>query len=522
MSELDREKKIIRFTCVNLFILFFSVYLLTAPGMNFFDIDASQMRIQVAKSIVERADISVAEGVGIIGDDGRKYSWLGIGTTIIAIPFYIIGKSIGIPEFAILIMNLLFGAAAPIIIFLFCISLGYSRRTSFLVSIFYGFGTMAWPLAKQPFDHTIETFLILLSVYFMYSYVIHRKISRLLFSSIALGFAFITRATSVLVMPPLFILMIISLSKQSDFKATLKLMTKNIVLLSLTLLPFLCLFFWYNYYRFGSVLETGYQLMSTSTGIDYFSKTSIFTGLNGLLISPGKGIFYYSPIAILFFISIKSFMKKHLWLSVSFILIMLSYVLFYSKYIYWHGDFAWGPRYLLVITPFLIIPIAELLESRIWSKKKLLRVAICLIFILALIIQIAAVSVDFQKYFINLIIDQKITVIQGRGVPLIFVPPDETYFNWYKSPLLTQFKFIYEMTKNMKCIKYSEKLGNETVCEKIYTEPSLNIFDFWWVYMYFEDASYSVLLMALILLFIAIYYAGRAWKFSSRGYKCQN
>jgi hypothetical protein len=280
-------------------------------------------------------------------------------------------------------------------------------------------------------------------------------------------------------------------------------------------LPFLCVFLWYNYYRFGSIFETGYHLMAEHLGVDFFTGTQVLSGLSGFLISPGKGFFFYSPIAILFFFSIKSFLKQHLELGVSFILLILSYLFFLSKYIYWHGDFAWGPRYIFVLTPFFIIPIGALFDCLISQQKKLLKSVVCLLFTLSLIIQIAAISVDFQKYYTNLKLQGKITVIQGDGVPPILVPPAETYYNWNKSPLLMQFKFIHEIAEGIKNYRYVERPDNATDAKKIRVTPIMNIFDFWWLYEYCLYGSAWGFAVALVLFLIAIYTALKLWKLTS-------
>jgi 4-amino-4-deoxy-L-arabinose transferase-like glycosyltransferase len=514
MSELNKEKKTIRFIALNLFILFLSIYLLTAPGVNFYYTDTSVMRLQVAKSIIERLDVSVPEGLR--GADGRDYSWFGIGSALLAIPFYIIGKLIGVPAIAISIMNQLFGAATIVLVFLFSSSLGYSRRASLLVAIFYGLGTMAWSLAKQPFDNTIETFFVLFSVYSMHLYVIHRRISHILLSAISLGIAFIARATSILVIPPLFILTVLYQVKKTDLKVITRNLFRDISLFSLAFFPFLGFSLWYNYYRFGSIFETGYQLIAAHTGIHLFTGTSLLRGLSGFLISPGKGFFYYSPIAILFFFSIKSFIKKHAEIGIPFILIMLSYLLFLSKYVYWHGDWTWGPRYLLVVTPFLIIPTADLFDSYAWQKKSFLKSLAYMIFGLSLVIQIAAVSVDFKNYFLNLQIEEKIkfTGTYVDGVMPTFQPPAETYFNWHRAPILAQFKFIYTIARDIKDYRYSPPPDNATSAEKIKANLHMNVFDFWWLYNYFIDRSYSGFIMALLLLLLAIYTATRLRRLS--------
>lgn len=504
-----------RFIAFNLFVFFTSVYLLTASGLNFHYTDASRLRIEVVRSIVERLDLSVTGNIGIIGDDGRECSWVGLGSALLAVPFYIAGKLTGAPENAVSVMNQLVGAATVVLVFFFSISLGYSRRVSLLVSIFYGLGTLAWPQAKHPFDHPVETFFVLLSVYFMYLYTVNKKkFSRLLFSAFSLGIAFITRPTSILVMPSLSILIIGYYLRVSGFKETTRLIARDAVLFSMAFIPFLGLSLWYNHYRFGSVFETGYSLMATRAGINFFTGTSLLTGVSGFLISPAKGFFYYSPVAILFFFSIRSFIKKHPGLGVSFIFIMLSYLLFLSKNIYWHGDWAWGPRYILVITPFLIIPIAELFDSDTWREKNLLRVVVYSILAVSLVIQIAAVSVDFNKYFVNLQIEEnvKFTVAQGDGIQPIVEPPIGTYFNWHRSPLLSQFRFIYEIAGKIKDYKYLEPPEDATLVEKIKTDPIINVFDFWWLYKYFKDGSHYGFILALLLVLVAIYSATKIWK----------
>lgn len=506
---------VVKYIAFNLFAFFVSVYLFSASGNNICETDASQARYLVTRSIVEKFDLSIPDGLGVRGADGRDYSWFGIGYSALAIPFYFAGKLASVnPENVVSIMNQLFGASTAVLVFLFSISLGYSRRTSLSVAIFYGLGTMAWPLAKQPFDHTVETFFILLSIYFIYLYIVDKKVSHLMFSAVFLGVAFITRPTSILVIPSLFILIIVYYSKQSAFKTTVRLMARDVVLFSLAFLPFIGLSLWYNYYRFGSIFETGYSLIAARTGVDFFTGTLLLTGISGFLISPGKGFFYYSPVAILFFFSIKPFIKKHPELGISFIFIMISYLLFLSKNLNWHGDWAWGPRYILVITPFLIIPIAELFDSETWLKKNLLRVFVYFIFAVSLVIQTAAVSVDFQKYFLNLRFEKKIefTVANGDGVQTIVEPPSETYFSWYKSPILAQFRFIYKTAGDMKDYKYSEPPENATLAEKIKTEPIINVFDFWWVYNYYLNGSYSGFIVAILLLMVTIYSASRLWK----------
>ena len=512
MIKTTQENKRVRFIAFYLFIFFFSIYLLTAAGLNFFHMDASILRIQVTKSIVDGSDLSVSDGLR--GTDGKYYSWMGIGSSLLAVPFYLLGKLTGRPEITISIMNQFTSAATVVLVFLFTITLGYSNRTSIFISVFYGLGTIAWPLSKHPFDYPIATFFILLAIYFMYLYVAGKKSSYLMISAVSFGVAFITRTNSILALPSIFLLMIISLLKCPDFKATVKLTLRNVILFSIAFLPFLGIFFWYNHYRFGSIFETGYQLMAQRLGFDLFSGTTFLTGLSGLLMSPGKGFFYYSPIAILFFFTIGYFSKKHLEIALCFICLILTYILFHSNYMFWHGDWAWGPRHISMITPFLMIPLAELFSSNAWIKIKLLRAIVYSIFIFSFIIQIAAVSVDFQKYFNDLRIENKVkfTETYRDGVIPFIQPPLNTYFDWHKSPIRAQFKFIYKMATGIKDYRYSKLPNNASKAEKIMASPYMNVFDFWWLYEYFLYGSYWGFIAALLLLLTALYSCSRLCK----------
>jgi hypothetical protein len=514
------EKRKVRFIALNLFLFFICIYFLTTSGPGFYHgYDLWQLRLEVIKSIIERFDVAVPEGIGIIGVDGRAYSLDSIGSVILALPGYLAAQVIGIPPgIVISAMNQFFGSGTVVLVFLFCVSLKYAIRTSLFVSIFYGLGTIAWPLVKQPFDHTIETFFILLSIYLICLYVKDKKLPLLILSAFSLGFSFLTRPTSVLMIIPLFIVIASSYHRGSSWRERVILLGRDGIFYFVALVPFLFIFLWYNHYRFGSVFEAGYFLKAERLGIDFFTGTPLFTGLGGLIIGSGKGFFYYSPVALLFFFSIKSFLKKYHAIGISFILIIISYLLFLSRNIYWHGDWAWGPRYLLVITPYFLIPIAEIFEFRIWKNKKFLRVLVYLIFVMSIVIQIAAVSVDYRKYFFNLYSEEDIefVIIRGNGVQSIHEPPSEIYFDWHKSPILSQFIFIGEITKGIKNYRYTSLPADATAYEKMKANPIMNIFDFWWLYSYFLNRSYTGIIVALVLFFIAIYTALKMWKLTCK------
>jgi hypothetical protein len=518
MPEVLLKARKVRLTAIYVFAFVTCIYFLSISKIHV--VDQFIQRNQVAISIVERIELSIPESsYSIGGRDGRTYSLYGLGWAIIALPFYAIGKVVGgqHPENLVLLLNPLAGAATVTLVFLFSVALGYSRRSSLVVAIFYGLGTFAWPLAKQPFDHVVETLFVLLSVYFMYRQASENTIIRLILSALCLGIAMNTRLVSILALPALLVMMGAGCDAKCSLADNSKVFFRKMVIFMSVLLPFVGLVLWYNYHRFGSIFETGFQLLAARTGIDFFSGTPLLIGLKGFLASPGKGFFYYSPIAVFFFYTIIPFYKKHRWTAISFILLIVSYLLFLSGNVYWHGDWAWGPRYLLAITPFIILPIAELLDSDPWKRKTpAIILPVYLVFILSILIQASAISVHFYNYFNRLHFEQNVpfTIVQGKGIPRIVEPPPEVYFDWTKSPIISQMKDMKRIGTEITNYRFVELPQNATNLEKIKAHPSMHLFDFWWVYMYCRERSYKGFFALLVLLIVACICGHRMLKLS--------
>lgn len=499
-------------TVFYLFGLLTCLYLLTAAGNIVFDSDSSSARYEVTRSMVERFDVAIPDDTGLRGKDGRDYSWYGLGYSLLSVPFYLAGKWTGIsPETTVSILNQLAGAATGVVLFLFSNTLGYSRRASLTVTLFYSLGTMAWPLTKQPFDHTVETLFVLLSVYLSCRHLTEKKPVHILLAGLSLGTAFMTRPTAILAIPPLMLLLYTHRSEIRGDEYRPGMMVKCFVLFLMAFLPCLLVSMWYNYYRFGSILESGPALMGARTGVDFFTGTPFLTGLAGFLTSPGKGLFFYSPIALLFFVGIRPFYRRYPGQALCFIMLILSYLFFHSKNVYWHGDWGWGPRYLLASLPFFIIPAAELLDSPSWRSRSARRNCVYFLFAVSVVIQLAAVSVNPAKYFVDLQVNKgiKFTVASGKGVQPIIEPPIENYFHWHRSPILAQFGYVYKMAANIKTYQYlesSDQAGD--------TAKSLkhNVFEFWWLYIWLVKESYEGFAAATALLLLSLHYTFRLRK----------
>jgi hypothetical protein len=117
------------------------------------------------------------------------------------------------------------------------------------------------------------------------------------------------------------------------------------------------LFLSYNFFYFGT--PTGVQ------GVHSGWSTPLLTGLAGLLVSPSRGLFIYTPWTLFscwgmmqaWRSSYESPLFRYLSLGV------IGEVLLYAKWGEWWGGTSFGPRFLTDILPLLIVLLLPVLQS---------------------------------------------------------------------------------------------------------------------------------------------------------------
>jgi hypothetical protein len=140
----------------------------------------------------------------------------------------------------------------------------------------------------------------------------------------------------------------------------------------------------YNYYYFGSIFDSGYGTQVLQPSSSHWS-TPFWYGLLGVLISPSKGLFIYSPVLLFAFCGVAFVWTKKCepllkYLSLGPILV----VMLYSKWHFWWGGETYGPRLIADITPVLclyIYPIWEIID-RSYKKKLVLMTLVVISFLI--------------------------------------------------------------------------------------------------------------------------------------------
>ena len=408
------EKMQINFkTKLGLYLLFFAIYLISASG-HFWSTDHISVYL-TTQSLVENHSLAIKPiHDTAVGKDGNSYSVFGLGQSILSIPFYLTGKivdaisppavrkyfngiNIGdwggtVPIFFVSLFNQFVTPLTCVLFFLFCLRLGFSKKISFLTTLIFGFSTATWVSAHDYFQHPLETLLLLLSIYILYSHRMNLQPRHVFFSGSVLAFGILTRINLFVVAPALLIyLLIINRNRISQIRFQQGLQFLLPILFALAVILIL------NYFKFGDI-----HITDPIHEYQGFSLSNLLIGLYGNLFSVGRSIFLYSPPALISLYLFRKFHVLHCEEGLLFLVISLIYLVTYSVYGDWAGGWSWGPRFLVPILPFLIIPIGLAFESKLMTIITGALVALGVgVQIIGVIINVSYVTWDWMRMNLN-------------------------------------------------------------------------------------------------------------------------
>lgn len=153
----------------------------------------------------------------------------------------------------------------------------------------------------------------------------------------------------------------------------------------------------YNLLARGDLLSSGYNSRQQGYAVDW---GMITTGIHGQFLSSGKSIFVYAPVLLLLPIGIWCMRRQ--WRTLGLIGVAVAgIVVVHTNVIFWHGDGAWGPRYVMLCLPFMLIPLADAYTWLGTQSLALRRTIMGVLLVLTLWVQIAALTINFNAYIIN-------------------------------------------------------------------------------------------------------------------------
>ena len=256
--------------------------------------------------------------------------------------------------FTFLFYGPLITAISTAILFSICRTYNFSLKISVAVAFLYVFTTMTWAYSSTAMNVVLVSMIILLSFYFYRKFIQNQSSSSLIFCGFSLGISVLVRYDSFIIVGIILVFLIGTILKNKS-KLT------NLTCLLIPLFFCAIIFMGINYIQFGTLLEYSFK---TESGYGLGPTSPIHVGVFGLLFSPGAGLFIFSPILFTIFVSFFDFYKKDKSSFFIFSAYLVSMLVFFGSLETWHGFVSWGPRYLLPVIPFLLIPLAASIEKR--------------------------------------------------------------------------------------------------------------------------------------------------------------
>ena len=282
----------------------------------------------------------------------------------IAVPFYYAATVFSVSPVAVvgLFVNSLIISLTSLVIFCFSIEVYGSRKIGFLLGLIYGVCSFVWPYNTSLWPQPLQALTLIASAFFIYkSYAIHHQLSFIChytrpdnkkngssrgiyyaaLGGLFLGLSVFAHPTSVLVIPGFAVYSIFSMRYNRTN------LSSFLIVLVITL-SFMGLV---NYWRFDSFTDFGYGSDGT------LSRHNEWKGLIGVLASPGAGLIFYFPIAILLPLTLKYMYKENkglFFLSAYVILVNWLYVGTLPGEVFWSGGIAWAALSAWVLSSFLL------------------------------------------------------------------------------------------------------------------------------------------------------------------------
>lgn len=402
---------------VLLFLATLSLYLLTFKGIDAGD---NLLHYDVAKTFVRTGhfclparqyDLNQQGWLKMFvaaGSDGYLYSTLPPGLALLSVPFAGVGvvashldppsaqleldKPVGqrslealrqVPSVAVTTMvNPVVCALLMTVFAKFVFLLSGSLQRALTVTGLLATTTILWPYATTYWTQPLVALCLFGALYQAHKWTLNPRDSILGVAGLLAGLSCLARYEMLLLAP--WMTLPIMAACVPSWRRVFRSM--GLFLFFFSLPPLVQA--WWNLQRYGSLLNTGsahQRLWAASLHGD------LPVALAANLFSLNRSLLVFSPPLVLFFFSIGRFVRQRRWLGVSVLGVSVTALLIYSKFIFWTATGSWGPRYLVPLTPFLLLPVALWPTHTRWRRALLWN-----LFGLGLAVQLVGVVVPYQ------------------------------------------------------------------------------------------------------------------------------
>jgi hypothetical protein len=382
--------KVRRKSLVGHIILFLAIsilYLATLSDHHFGKISDGVAMIQTAVAMHEFGELKIyQESEAKSASYTGHYVKYGLGfPLVLQIPLTIISVfGASTSQLIFSLTNLLLTSLTACLVSMCLVKMGFPFFPIGVASALgFAFGSCAWPYISLDFSEPLQACCLAAAFLFALrsQHTTGHSQAGLILSSFFIGFAILTKALSLIVLPG-FIFYILfcpgnswSQRLRSLFWFLLPLVAWGVVMAGL------------NAYRFGSPFNYGYG------GESKQFTTPLLSGLYYLLLSPTKGLVFFAPLCLLSaWMGFKLF-KNHRAEILTAAIIAVSLLVPSAMWWSWEGGSSWGPRLLLPALPFLL-----LWAGAAWGTIKWGKPAFVLLLMIGIGVNLLGVLIHFSAW----------------------------------------------------------------------------------------------------------------------------
>lgn len=347
----------------------------------------ARVTFETARSLIERGRLDIqmdAPSYFFTVHDGKKYGFASLGNVIASVPslavfrglrrLHLLPASSEAPLYALTshLSSALLMAGAGGLMFRLARRRGASDRLSVLLALSLGLCCICFVYARSPYSESLQTFALL--------WLLHTTLvagdappaaagqlnaRRMALWGVAAGIVFNAKLVYAVALPPC-LLYLLWVYRRCAQPMRPSLIIARLAIAGAAFAPFFALTLLHNWIKTGSPFRTGYW--------GNLFGGELVPALHGYFLSPGQGMFWYSPPLLLGLCGLPMALRRSTSTPTSatsesapsapdpkrretiLICALLAIItLVNAQYFLWHGAYCWGPRLMVPVTPFLLL-----------------------------------------------------------------------------------------------------------------------------------------------------------------------
>ncbi len=326
--------------------------------------------------------------------DGKFYIYFGPGISILALPLYFLGKSLGISQVAAFFTVSIFAVFNLILIFLIARQIfRLPYWAAILASLIFGFASSSWSYAITLYQHHVTAFIILSCFFSVWQYKKGGWQRYIWMSYVWLAFGysiFIDYPNGILIAPIIAYAFFASISLKK-LEESIKIKFDTVFLItSIFFIALTVVHGYYNYVNFGDWKRLSGGLVgikeirakqllkeddSTSivkaseekNVVAFFQEAYQPQGIVILLLSLDRGLLLYAPVFLFGVAGIFARIRKSEMEGNMLVATIATHLFLYSSWGDPWGGWAFGPRYLIPTMALLSLYAAYWLSQPKWG-----------------------------------------------------------------------------------------------------------------------------------------------------------